>query len=251
MKTYQDLLPPWCYEMKLSWLQLNYVQQLQSLSKAVARVTNASLILAAWQTTNTQMKSKVLNIFQKDPILKQHPEIAEGTISDSLVKQLLAVSKVPDDKQNEILFFIIQPLDILIKRTAQLGPDGVGFYEHNGQRIACCISISYYEDYNQEKRHSNLAKLDPANFYTYYTKHETNNVILSEQDGIKLVQYPFAKYLQLPQKFFGISITIPTDFEGLSRIYVKERSCIMEIDNDVLRALDEGLAKLYLDIIKQ
>jgi hypothetical protein len=114
--------------MKLSWLQLNYVQQLQSLSKAVARVTNASLILAAWQTTNPQMKSKVLIIFQKDPILKQYPEIAEGTISDSLVKQVLAVSKVPDDKQNEILFFIIQPLDILIKPTAQLGPDGVGFY---------------------------------------------------------------------------------------------------------------------------
>jgi hypothetical protein len=96
-----------------------------------------------------------------------------------------------------------------------------------------------------------LAKLDPANFYTYYTKKETKNKVLSEQDGIKLVQYPFAKYLQLPQKFVGIAVTIPTDFEGLSRIYVKERSCIMEIDNHVLRALDEGLAKLYLDIIKQ
>jgi hypothetical protein len=96
-----------------------------------------------------------------------------------------------------------------------------------------------------------LAKLDPSNFYTYYTKKETKNKVLSEQDGVMLVQYSFTEHLQRPQKFFGISITIPTDFEGLSRIYVKERSCIMEIDNDVLRALDEGLAKLYLDIIKQ
>lgn len=127
-------LPAWIKQGSFNWKYVSTVQTVMNVSNAVKLLKTQTSKLQNYNKLPKNQQVELLASLQSNSFLNQHPQIAKGELPTELLATLVDIVNlklVPHDKRNELLFFVIQPLDLIIRPTTHLGPDGVGFFGMN------------------------------------------------------------------------------------------------------------------------
>eukprot|EP01124_Arcella_intermedia_P027038 TRINITY_DN5209_c0_g2_i7.p1 TRINITY_DN5209_c0_g2~~TRINITY_DN5209_c0_g2_i7.p1 ORF type:complete len:832 (+),score=105.53 TRINITY_DN5209_c0_g2_i7:13-2508(+) len=146
----------WYQNLIIKWTQFGDSKNLKDLEQVIEEVRNLR---------NAEKRANSLQ--NLDFLIRRADGV--GLKDLDLLKEI--ADNATDDKIGELLFMMIQPTNILLQPSREIGPDIIGFCETNsGEKVMVLLSLSFRPGSNstqlKEQFEKNKYKQEPTNFYS-------------------------------------------------------------------------------------